>query len=124
MAKLDLALVVRTVDQATRPLRRIQQTIRRVGRSTGLDRVGRRLGAVGRQMKRVGAEAGRFGTRFGLLMGAAGGATFLFANKYAESADKIAKLAKRTGFGVEEIQELRHAFQLGGADIEKTDRIP
>ena len=55
MAKLDLALVVRTVDQATRPLRRIQQTIRTVGRSTGLDRVGRQLHAVRRQMGRVGA---------------------------------------------------------------------
>ena len=37
MAKLDLALVVRTVDQATRPLKRIQKSVRAVGRQTGLD---------------------------------------------------------------------------------------
>ena len=45
MAKLDLALVVRTVDQATRPLRNIQRTVNQVGRQTGLDRVGRDLRA-------------------------------------------------------------------------------
>ena len=33
MAKLDLALVVRTVDQATRPLRNIQRTVKQVGRN-------------------------------------------------------------------------------------------
>ena len=122
MAKLDLALIVRTVDKATAPLRRIQQSVRQVGRSTGLDRVGRNLRLVGRQLGNVGREAGAFGRRFGLVMAGAGGATFLFAKKYAESADDIAKLAKRSGFGVEEIQKLRHAFELGGSEIGRTDR--
>ena len=67
MAKLDLALVVRTVDQATRPLRRIQKTVRDIGRQTGLAHVGRDLRRVGRQVGRVGVEAARFGKRFGLL---------------------------------------------------------
>ena len=82
MPKLDLALVVRTVDQATRPLRRIQKTVRQIGRSTGLARVGRDLRRVGRQMGRVAEEAGRFGTRFGILaagIGALVGGTALTA---------------------------------------------
>ena len=33
MAKLDLALVVRTVDKATGPLRNIQKSVRDIGRS-------------------------------------------------------------------------------------------
>ena len=73
MAKLDLALVVRTVDQASRPLRRIQKTVRDLGRQTGLDRVGRQTRLVGRQMWRVGGEARKFATRMGLALGLVGG---------------------------------------------------
>ena len=36
MAKLDLALVVKTVDKATGPLRRIQKSVRDLSRRTGL----------------------------------------------------------------------------------------
>ena len=55
--KLDLALVVRTVDQATGPLKKLQRTIRNVGQQTGLTNVTRGVGQVGRQMRLVGAEA-------------------------------------------------------------------
>ena len=89
MAKLDLALVVRTVDQATRPLRRIQQTVRQVGRSTGLANVGRDLRRVGRQMGRVGVEAGRFGRRFGTL---AAGVAALLGGTALTASGKIEQL--------------------------------
>ena len=89
MPKLDLALVVRTVDQATRPLRRIQKTVRQIGRSTGLARVGRDLRRVGRQMGRVAEEAGRFGTRFGIL---AAGIGALVGGAALTAAGKIEQL--------------------------------
>ena len=122
MAKLDLALVVRTVDQATRPLRRIQTAVRQVGRQTGLDRVGRQMRLVGRQVGRVGVEAGRFARRFGLAMGAAGGAVLLFTQRYANIADTAQKMADRIGIGVEEMQRLSHAFDLGGISVNQSQR--
>ena len=70
MAKLDLALVVRTVDKATSPLRRIQKTVRDISRRTGLDRVGRGIRSVGRGMRRAGAAA----VRYALVIGAAAAA--------------------------------------------------
>ena len=122
MAKLDLALVVRTVDQATRPLRRIQQSVQRLGQQTGLDRIGRQTLQVGRQMGRVGREAGRLAKRVGLVSLAIGAGAVAFGQKYANAADRVAKTADRIGVGVEELQELRHAFDIGGASIEATDK--
>ena len=122
MAKLDLALVVRTVDQATRPLRRIQQSVRQVARSTGLDRVGRQVRVVGRQMRTVGDEAGRFGRRVALGIGAAVGGAVFFTQRYATVADLAQKMADRIGIGVEEMQRLSHAFDLGGVAVGQSQR--
>ena len=78
-AKLDLALVVRTIDRATAPLKKIQRTIRNVGRQAGLDKVGRRVRDVGRRMRNVGQEAVAFGKRIGTLLAVAGIAAGGFA---------------------------------------------
>ena len=72
MAKLDLALVVRTVDKATAPLRRIQKSVSDLSRRTGLDRVGRGVRSVGRGMHSAGLAAGRFAKKVGLIVTALG----------------------------------------------------
>ena len=72
MAKLDLALIVRTVDKATAPLRRIQKSVRDLTRRTGLDRVGRGIRSVGRGLRSAGEAAGRFAKNTGLIAGALG----------------------------------------------------
>ena len=77
---------------------------------------------MGRAVGRVGREAARFGRRFGLVIGGAALAVVAFAQKYATTADTVAKTADRIGVGVEELQELRHAFDLGGASVEATDK--
>ena len=89
MAKLDLALVVRTVDKATQPLRRIQKSVRDIGRQTGLDRVSRGVGRVGRQMRKVGSEALLFGKKFGLLAGGAGALVGGFALKASAQMETL-----------------------------------
>ena len=122
MAKLDLALVVRTVDQATRPLRNIQRAVRQVGRSTGLDQVARNARVVGRRFNAVGREAGQLVKRIGLIGLAAGAAGLAFGQKYANAADQIAKTSARVGLGAEELQRLRHAFDIGGVSADKTDK--
>ena len=116
MAKLDLALVVRTVDKATAPLRRIQKSVRNLGRQTGLDRVGRQVRVVGRQMGRVGREAGMFARRFGIAAAVAGGAIFGLTSRFAMAGDSIAKTADKLGVGITELQRLRYAAQIAGVE--------
>ena len=116
MAKLDLALIVRTVDKATAPLRRIQQSVRQVGRSTGLDRVGRQMRAVGRQLGNVGREAGRSAGASGWSWrgGSGRGGAFGSVRQQVRREDDIAEdsLEASSAFGVEELQKLRYAFEL------------
>ena len=111
MAKLDLALVVRTVDQATGPLRRIQNGVRDLANNRGLQRFRRGAAATARGLRNLS-----------LIGAAAGGAAILFGQKYAESADRIAKTSVRIGITTKELQRLRHAFDIGGASAEMTDR--
>ena len=89
MAKLDLALVVRTVDQATRPLRDIQRTVKQVGRQTGLDRVGRDLGRTGRQMRVVSGEALALAGNLGGIAVAIGGFVGGFALRAFGSIEQL-----------------------------------
>ena len=89
MAKLDLALVVRTVDKATAPLRRIQKSVRDLTRRTGLDRVGRGIRSVGRGLRSAGEAAGRFAKNAGLVAGALGALIGLPALKAFASLESL-----------------------------------
>ena len=82
---LKVALVVRAVDKATKPLQKIRQTMGRLSRSTGLDRVGRNLVAVGRQMGTVGREAGLLALKLGAGFAAVGGGLFALTNRFAKA---------------------------------------
>ena len=121
MARLNLALIVKTVDQATRPLKQIQRTVRTVGRQTGLDKVGRDLRRVGRQMGRVTRQAGVFARRFGLATAAAGAAAFAFGGQYAKTAFDLQQKSKLFGVPIEKLQELRYAAEQAGIDTNTFD---
>ncbi len=121
MADLSLKMILRTVDRATAPLRKIERAVRAVGRQTGLDKVGRGIGAVGRQMRQVGGEAGRFARRFGLAAIAGGAAAFTLTGRFAAVGDDIAKTADRLGFGVVELQRWRHAAEISGVSTRAFD---
>ena len=54
---LKLSMVIQAIDKATAPLRKVREAVSRVGRATGLDRVGKALGGVGRGLRRVGGSA-------------------------------------------------------------------
>ena len=143
MPKLDLALVVRTVDQATRPIRNIQRAVRQVGRSTGLHRVGRNLRMTGRQFAQVGREAGHFVKRIGsigaVVAGAIGGFALTASAKMeqlqvalesmlgsADAAqdmvDDLSQFAARTPFQLQGIGA--SAKQLLAFGVDAADIIP
>ena len=122
MARLRLALVVQAIDKATAPLRKIRQAVSRVGRATGLARVGTALGGVGRGLYRVGGEAARFGRRFGTVMALAAGAIGGLLTVFATKGDRIAKLADRIGIDIEELQKLQYAFDIGGTGAQQSGK--
>ena len=106
--KLDLALVVRAVDEATKPLGRIQKAI---GGLKGASRaVGRAAVVAGRGLRRVG-----------VLGAAAGVAGAVFGQKYATAADNIAKTADKLGLGVVELQKLRYVADRAGVSTTTFD---
>ena len=72
MAKLDLALVVRTVDKATAPLRRIQKSVRDLSRRTGLDKIGRGFRVVGHRARLAADAVGRIAKKLALVATAIG----------------------------------------------------
>lgn len=69
---------------------------------------------------------GKKATKAGAIMLAAGVAImagiFKMADSYTKAGDEVAKMAKRTGFGVETLSELRHVAKLSGSSIESLEK--
>ena len=61
---LKLSLVLQALDKATAPIRKVREAVVRVGRATGLNRVGKALGGVGRGLRRVGGAAAGFVSKY------------------------------------------------------------
>ena len=118
---LNLRIVLRAIDQVSAPLRRIGAGVRRIGRETGLARVGAAAFDVGRGLGRVGREALLTARRIGLV--GAAGATGLAAlvNRFTRLGDSIAKVADRLGIPIEELQQLHFAGQLAGIGVQDMD---
>ena len=119
---LKMAVVINAVDKASRPINRIRRSIGNLTRDSGLDRVGRRMRSLATNMRTLGSEAFTAGTQLGLAAAAVGGATWKITDDYADFADRLAKNAKAIGTDVETLQEIRHAFELGGVDWATTDK--
>lgn len=69
---------------------------------------------------------GKRATKAGVIMMAAGvaiaAAIWKMADSYTKAGDEVAKMAKRTGFGVETLSELRHVAKLSGSSIESLEK--
>lgn len=114
--KLTLALIVQTVDKATKPLRQIAATTQRVTRATGLDRVSLAAARVGRNLRDVSRESMRLSSRALLVGGAAATAMGGIATKVAATGDQIAKHADLLGLKIESFQKLRFGAAIAGID--------
>ena len=121
MATLKLGLIVKAIDQATRPLREVGRAVQHVARQTGLDRVARATARLGRQFGRVGAEAALFARKTGLAAIAAGAATLGLVGRYVRAGDNIAKTADRLGLGIVELQRWRYAAERSGVSAQTFD---
>ena len=121
MAKLDLSLVVKTVDQATAPLKKVQEQINKTAANPRLARFAQGMARIGRGLQHVGRRALDFGKRAALGVAALGAALGIVTQKYANMAVETRRVSNITGISVNNLQRLRHAFKMGGLEIENAD---
>lgn len=129
--KYPLSLIVKAVDRATAPLKRITDRLNAMGAPAR--RLGKQLGkfgeaagipalmkgftGVGGALRNVGSEAFNLGAK---LIGMAGVATFaLFhiVKGAVDAGDKLGEMATRVGLGVNAYASLQHAA--AQADVEQ-----
>lgn len=125
--EFPLSIVLRTVDNATAGLRRINERMdrltepvrklnhgfRAMAREAGLPRL-----AAG--FRRIGREVGRLALGVGAIAAAAGLSTRALKGMIDEG-DNLAKTADRVGITIDGLAQLRHAANLAGIDAQTLD---
>lgn len=133
--KYPLAIVVKAIDEATRPFRRIQAVIDRTmtpfQKFRGLLRVNFAESGISRvagSMRHLGSQIGAATTaaaglvgRLALVGGGAAAATFALARNFARAGDEIAKTSLRLGISTDELQAFRFAADASGIASSKLD---
>jgi hypothetical protein len=133
--KFPLAIVIRAIDEATAPMRKIQGRIdaftapirrltggfKALGQEAGLPRVFGALRGVGSAVGGLGSALAGSLVRTTLLAGTASAALFALVKSYTDVGDAVDESAARIGIGVEMLQELRFAAGRGGVEIGTLD---
>jgi hypothetical protein len=129
--EFPLALVIKAVDKATAPLRKINDRIkhatapvRRLGNSlkafgeeAGFPKLLKGFQGVGSALSNVGSAAFAVGQRIVAMAGVAGFALFSIVKGAVDAGDKLAEMADRVGLGVDVYASLQHAA--AQADVEQ-----
>lgn len=111
MANMVTSIVMKLVDQVTRPVRRIQQGLSQLGQRAGLDRLTRSARALGRSMGGVVQQARALGQRVLIMGGVAAGAVWGVTRLVSGVADlgtEIKQSSERLGVGSTWLQEWMH----------------
>jgi len=125
---LKLSLIVSAVDEATAPVRRINQAINnltagpravgaalgRLATEAGLATVTRRAGTLGGALRGAWQEAGALGFKLAALAGLGGGGMVGLLNTTAAFGENIVLAAERLGMTTRAFQELRFAAEQSG----------
>jgi hypothetical protein len=132
MAKdYSLSLIIRAIDKATEPLRRVNERIRAftapvrklnnsfraLAAEAGLPRLAKSLGGVGTALGRVGHETWALGKRFALMGAAAAFAIYRIVSGAVEAGDKLAEMSDRVGLSVDAYAQLQ--FAAAQADVDQ-----
>ena len=108
--EFPLALVIKAVDKATGPLRRVAANVKKI---TGP------VGKVGAAFKKVGSEVVGLGKTISGMVAAAlfgGFGLFTLVKGAIEAGDKLGEMSQRVGLGVDAYASLQYAA--GQADVE------
>lgn len=117
MANMVTSIVMRLVDQVTRPVRGIQRSLSGLAQRAGLDRLGRAARQVGTQMGHAINQAKALGKQALVLGGLAAGAAWgihRLVSGVTSASDEIRLSAQRLGVGTTALQEWMYvASQFG-----------
>lgn len=119
--RFSVEAVFKAVDRVTAPVSRMQTRISKFTRgvSRGLRSANRQVDKLVNGMRR---GLGRV-LKFGGALAAVGGAAVITAlNRTADSADKLAKQARRLMFPIEELQEWKFVAEQSGVSNELLDK--
>lgn len=119
---LKLSLIVSAVDEATAPIRRINQAINgltagpravgaalgRLAAEVGLNTVATRANALGGALRNAWQEAGNLALRLGTIAGLGGGGLLGLTKMTAEYGEQVLMASQRLGMSTAAFQ--RHAF--------------
>jgi hypothetical protein len=131
--QFPLSLLIKAVDQATEPLRRVNKRIqdftapvrklnnsfRALAAEAGLPRLGRSFRAVGTAAGRVGHEAWALGKRIALMAVGATWALHRLVTSTMQVGDDLATLSNRVGMTADAFAQLRFAAQQSDVEAEQ-----
>ena len=86
------------------------------------DATQRALKSAEKRLKAFGASVAKIGAGLTALGAGLGGPLLAAAKQFSDQGDAVAKMSKRTGIAVEELQGLGHAAELSGANIESLEK--
>lgn len=121
MTEFRASAILRLVDQFTRPARRIRESLGRIARTENFRNLSRSLRDVRGSLGNVLTAAKSLGRSILFGGGAFGGGLLVGMNRFAQTGDRIAKLARRLDIGVEALQEWRFAADRSGVSVESFD---
>lgn len=110
-----LSLIIRAVDKATGPLKKIQDAI---GKATGSD-AAKSVSGLGTSFASFGKQLGETAMKVGLATGLAAFGLYKVVQHATEAGDKLAEMSQRVGLGVDAYASLQYAA--GQANIEQED---
>ena len=131
--EFPLSLLIKAVDRATEPLRRVNKRIhdftapvRRLSNSfralateAGLPRLAAGFRAVGHAVGRVGSAVWSLGKRFALLGVAAGYVFYRILSGTIKAGDDLATFSKRVGMTADAFAQLRFAAEQSDVEAEQ-----
>ncbi len=130
-SEFPLSLVIKAVDKATEPLRKINQRINKftapvrklnnsfaaLSAEAGFPKLIKGFQGVGSAAGKVGSAAFALGTKFAALAGVAGFALFNIVKGAVDAGDKLSEMAQRTGLSVDAYAQL--GFAAAQADVDQ-----
>ena len=131
--KYPLSIVVRAVDQATKPLQDINKQLSRIGapfkrlsnsfgrfsEALGLPKVQESFGKFKEATAKVGSEVFALGAKFAALSAAAGLAFYGIVKSAVDAGDKLGEMAQRVGLSVDAYAQLQFAAAQADVDQEQ-----
>jgi len=114
MAEMKTSIIMQLVDRVTRPVRRVTQSLSRVSRRAGLNRLTAQARRVKSAIGGMISNLGNLTRNLAMMGGAAAGAVWglhRLVSGFTEPADAAIKLSRRVSLTHEEVQKLMGAAE-------------